>query len=169
MTEASPRTRTITWEDPAAVGSRAVAMSGLEAMQAMQTGKLPPPPVAMLIDIQPTDVSPGRVVFELEPAEYQYNPLGSVHGGILATLMDTSMSCAVHTMLSAGSGYSTVDLSAKFVRPVRVDTGILRSEGSVVHFGSRTATAQCQVTDSAGKVYAHGAVTCLLLHLGGTQ
>jgi uncharacterized protein (TIGR00369 family) len=160
---ANQRKRVIVWDDPNALLQGASTMTGLEAMQAIQAGKLPHPPIAALMDIRMTDVSEGRVVCEMDPGEYQCNPLGTVHGGALTTLMDSSMSCAVHSMLPAGTGYATLDVTANFVRPVRSGTGSLRCEGTVLHFGSRTATAQCQVTDPAGVLCAHGTVTCMIL------
>jgi uncharacterized protein (TIGR00369 family) len=138
-------------------------MSGLDCIRALVSGKLPAPPVAALVGLRVTEASEGRVAGVLDPAEYQYNPLGSVHGGVLTTLMDSVMSCAVHTLLPAGVGYSTVEVKVNFVRPVHADTGTLRCEGSVVHAGSRIATAECRVTDSAGRLYAHGVNTCLIL------
>ncbi len=157
------REHTVVWEDPGIIVREGRAMSGLDCIRALVSGKLPAPPVAALVGLRMTDVSEGRVAGVLEPAEYQYNPLGSVHGGILTTLMDSVMSCAVHTLLPAGVGYSTVEVKVNFVRPVRADTGTLYCEGSVVHAGSRIATAECRVTDSAGKLYAHGVNTCLIL------
>jgi len=157
------RQHTVVWEDPGIIVREGRAMSGLDCIRALVSGKLPPPPVAALVGLRMTDVSEGRVAGVLEPAEYQYNPLGSVHGGILTTLMDSVMSCAVHTLLPAGVGYSTVEVKVNFVRPVRADTGTLNCEGTVVHAGSRIATAECRVTDSSGRLYAHGVNTCLIL------
>jgi uncharacterized protein (TIGR00369 family) len=157
------RSRTISWEDPLPTLQRAQAMSGLEAMQAIVAGALSHPPIASLLGIRMTEAGEGRVVCVLEPGEDQYNPIGSVHGGVLSTLMDSAMSCAVHTTLPAGSGYTTLEVKANFVRPVSIRTGPLTCEGRVVHAGSRVATAECRVVDRAGKLYAHGSATCLLL------
>jgi uncharacterized protein (TIGR00369 family) len=158
-----PRRHVVVWEDVGIIAREGRTMSGLDCIRALVSGKLPLPPVASLVGLHLTDVSEGHVAGTLEPAEYQYNPLGTVHGGILTTLMDSVMSCAVHTLLPAGVGYSTVEVKANFVRPVRVDTGTMHCEGSVVHAGSRIATAECRVTDSAGTLYAHGVNTCLIL------
>jgi uncharacterized protein (TIGR00369 family) len=110
-----------------------------------------------------TEADEGRVVCTMVPGEDQYNPIGSVHGGVIATLMDSAMSCAVHTTLPAGTGYATLEVKANFLRPVAAGTMALTCEGRVIHAGSRVATAECRVVDGAGKLYAHGTVTCLVL------
>lgn len=164
MTEpTTARSRTVVWEDPLPTLQRAQAMSGLEAMQAIVSGELPHPPVGALLGIRMTEASEGRVVCTLQPGEDQYNPIGSVHGGVLSTLMDSAMSCAVHTTLPAGTGYTTLEMKANFLRPVSMRTGPVTCEGRVVHSGGRVATAECRVVDGAGKLYAHGTVTCLVL------
>lgn len=157
------RSRTVTWEDPRPTLQRARTMSGLEAMRAIAAGELPHPPIGALLGIRITEASEGRLVCVLEPSEDQYNPIGSVHGGVVSTLMDSAMSCAVHTTLPAGAGYTTLEVKANFLCPIGVDTGALTCEGRVVHAGSRVATAECRVVDGAGKLYAHGTATCLVL------
>jgi uncharacterized protein (TIGR00369 family) len=138
-------------------------MSGLEAMRAIVSGEIPHPPIGDLLRIRMTEADEGRVVCTLEPGEDQYNPIESVHGGVLTTLMDSAMSCAVHTTLPAGTGYTTLEVKASFLRPVSARTGRLTCEGRVVHAGSRVATAECRVVDGAGRLHAHGTVTCLVL------
>ncbi len=160
---ATARSRSVTWEDPLPTLQRAQAMSGLEAMQGIVSGALAHPPISALLGIRMTEAGDGRVVCTLQPGEDQYNPIGSVHGGVVSTLMDSAMSCAVHTTLPAGTGYTTLEVKANFLRPVSVRTGPLTCEGKVVHAGSRVATAECRVVDGAGKLYAHGTATCLLL------
>jgi uncharacterized protein (TIGR00369 family) len=109
-----------------------------------------------------TDVQAGRAVFECEPSEAHYNPIGSVHGGVISTLLDSALSCAVHSTLPAGTGYTTAELKVNFVRPVTTGCGRLRAEGRVIHAGSRLATAEARLTDPAGKLYAHAVGTCLV-------
>jgi uncharacterized protein (TIGR00369 family) len=138
-------------------------MSGLDTMRAVVSGALPHPPIGALLRIRMTEADEGRVVCSLEPGEDQYNPIGSVHGGVIGTLMDSAMSCAVHSTLPAGTGYTTLEMKANFLRPVTSRTGPLTCEGKVVHAGSRVATAECRVIDGAGRLYAHGTVTCLVL------
>lgn len=139
------------------------SMSGLELMRAVVSGKVPHPPIGPLLRIRMTEADEGRVVCTLEPGEDQYNPIGSVHGGVISALMDSSMSCAVHSTLPPGVGYTTLEVKANFLRPVSARTGTLTCEGKVVYAGSRVATAECRVVDGAGKLYAHGTVTCLVL------
>jgi uncharacterized protein (TIGR00369 family) len=108
-------------------------------------------------------VGPGWARFAMTPSHRHYNPLGSVHGGVAATLLDSAMGCAVHSTLSDGVGYTTVDLNVKFVRPLTSQTGRIRCEGNVVHAGSRMATAEGRIVDAQGKLYAHATTTCLIL------
>lgn len=165
MSEAviTPRSRTITWQDPLQSARAAQTMSGLEFLQAVGAGGLPVPPLLALMGISPLDVSEGRVVFAVEPAEYHYNPIGSVHGGLAATLLDSAMGCAVHSTLPAGVAYTTVELKVNYLRPLTRETGVVTCEGKVIHVGGRLATAEARITDAAGKLYAHGTTTCLVM------
>lgn len=156
------RTRTITWDDPAPALRAARSMSGLEYLKAIQSGELPPPPIATLMDMTIVEASEGRVVFSAEPAEYHYNPLGTVHGGFAATLLDTAMGCVVQSLLPAGTGYTTLELKVNYLRPLTSSTGTVMCEGNVIHLGGRIATAEARVTDAAGKLYAHGTTTCMI-------
>ena len=157
------RTRTITWEDPTAAVKLGWNVSGIEYLRAMQSGELPAPPIAVLLGMWISEVSEGRVVFALEAAEYHYNPLGTVHGGVLATLLDSAMGCAVQSTLSAGTSYTTLELKVNYLRPVTTKTGMLYCEGKVIHVGGRVATAESRLTDADGKLYAHGTTTCMVL------
>ncbi len=161
MMEAA-RTRTITWDDPTPGTQAAPALSGLEYMQALIAGTLPHPPISVLMNFRLVEAAFGRSVFVGEPAEYHYNPIGMVHGGLVATLLDSALGCAVHTTLPAGVGYTTLELHVNFVRPVTKDTGELRCEGVVLHAGRRLATAEAKVFDGAGKLYGHGTTTCMV-------
>lgn len=118
--------------------------------------------VGSLLGMTAESLEPGRVVFGLTPAPAFSNPLGTVHGGILSTLLDSAMSCAVHTSLPAGAGYTTLELKVNFVRPVPVDGGRLTCEGSTVHLGRKVATTQGRITDADGKLVAHGTGTCMV-------
>ncbi len=160
------RLRSYKWEDPATTAAASRGLPGLEFLTAIASGRLPAPPVAATLDFTITSVQPGKVVFELTPAEFHYNPIGSVHGGVAATLCDSACGCAVHSLLPAGSYYTSLDLSVKFLRPVTVAAGRLSCEGTVLHLGSRTALAQATLTDQAGKVYAHATSSCLIFRPG---
>ena len=113
----SDRTRTIHWDDPVAMADAIAALSGLERMRQVVAGALPPPPIAQLMNIRLVDAAEGRAVFEGVPDEYHYNPIGMVHGGFAATLLDSAMGCAVHTTLPAGVAYTTLEFKINFVRP----------------------------------------------------
>jgi len=161
------RTRTVTWEDYRKGISSARGMSGLEYLRAIVRGELPGAPIAALMGFGPVDVQEGRVTFTVQPAEYHYNPIGTVHGGLAATLLDSAMGCAVHSTLPVGASYTTLDLHVTFVRPIAHDTGKLTCTGELVHLGGRVATAQGRLTDEAGKLYAHGVTTCMVFRPTG--
>jgi uncharacterized protein (TIGR00369 family) len=120
----------------------------------------------LTLGIEPVAFELGRAVFALVPAEYHYNPLGSVHGGVIATLLDSATGCAVHSVLPAGTGYTSVDLATKYLRPVTIDTGRVTAEGTVISRGSRTALAEARLTDADGRLLAHATSTCLLFRIG---
>jgi uncharacterized protein (TIGR00369 family) len=157
------RTRTVSWDDPLIAAQAAPTMAGLEYLQALERGELPAPPMMVLLNMGLQDAEPGRVVFSVEPAEYHYNPIGTVHGGLAATLCDSAMGCAIHTTLPAGVGYTTLELKINFVRPLTVATGLVLCEGKVINVGGRVATAEARVTDREGKLYAHATTTCLIM------
>jgi uncharacterized protein (TIGR00369 family) len=156
------RTRTITWEDPLAAAEAGRNLSGIEYLQRIVEGSLPRPPIGALMNFTITELSEGRAVFTVEPAEYHYNPIGVVHGGVAATLLDSAMGCAVHSTLPAGAGYTTLEIKVNFVRPLTAETGLVRCEGRVIYVGGRTATADGRVTDESGKLYAHATTTCII-------
>ena len=159
------RTRTITWQDPAEAAALSDGLSGLEILHRISSGLIPAPPAAALVGFEPTYVMPGRVVFAYEPREDHYNALGAVHGGILTTVLDTVMGCAVHSKLDAGIAPVTIELKTSFVHPVTLDSGILRAEGAVVHPGSRVATAEARLEGEDGTLYAHASSTWLIYDL----
>ena len=162
----SPRTRTVTWDDPAVYQSQ-TGLSGFELLDSIGRGRLPWPPIHRLLGFQGESFGDGRVVMSFEPAEYHYNPLGVVHGGVLSTILDTVMACAVHTKLLAGEGYTTLDLNVSFVRGVTLKTGRVRAIGDVIHLGRRVATAKGELVDRDGKLYAHSTTTCMILRPEG--
>ncbi|MBN9490940.1 MAG: PaaI family thioesterase [Alphaproteobacteria bacterium] len=137
-------------------------MDGLTLFDEIRAGRLPAPPLAKVLGFWIDEVEAGRVVFAYEPVIDHYNPIGSVHGGIAATLLDSVMGCSVHTQLKAGVGYTTVEIKINYVRAMTDKTGRVRAEGKVINLGSRIATAEGRLTDAAGKLLAHGTTTCLL-------
>lgn len=162
-TEPTSRTRTVTWEDPLAGAEAAQTMSGIEYLRAMARGTLPGPPIAALLGLEIVEVETGRVVFAVEPAEYHYNPIGTVHGGLACTIADSAMACAIHSTLPAGTAYTTLELKVNLVRPITRETGRVRCEGTTIHVGGRVATAEARLFDEGGKLYAHATTTCLVL------
>jgi uncharacterized protein (TIGR00369 family) len=114
------------------------------------------------MNFQIAELSEGRAVFTVEPAEYHYNPIGVVHGGLAATLLDSAMGCAVHSTLPAGVGYTTLEIKVNYIRAMTAETGLVRCEAQVIHVGGRTATAEGRVIDSSGKLYAHATTTCMI-------
>jgi uncharacterized protein (TIGR00369 family) len=162
MTTFDERSRVVTWDDPVASWKAARGLGGIDVLRAIEGGELPPPPVARLIGLEIEQVSEGLVTFAFEPSEYHYNPLGTVHGGILTTVLDSAMGSAVHSKLRAGLSYTTLELKVSFLRPVRVTTGRVRGEGKVVHLGGRVATAEAHLVDENGELYGHATSTCLL-------
>jgi uncharacterized protein (TIGR00369 family) len=158
------RTRTLVWQDPVPTAAAGATMTGMEYMEAVSEGKVPPPPIAVLMRMRPAELSEGRCVFEGEPGEEHYNPIGVVHGGYAATLLDSALGCSVHTTLPAGVGYTSLGLEAKYVRPITRDTGRVLCEANVLYRGRKQATAEATLTAAdSGKLLAHGSATCMIL------
>jgi uncharacterized protein (TIGR00369 family) len=164
VAEPGTRTRSFTWEDPALSAAAGLQLAGLEYMRAIAQGTMPAPPVARLLGFELVEAEPGRALFAVEPAEWMYNPIGSVHGGIAATMLDSCMGCAVHTTLEAGVGYTTTDLQVRYIRGMSVATGRVLAEGRVVHAGKRSATAEGRLfAESDETLIAHGTTGCMVL------
>jgi uncharacterized protein (TIGR00369 family) len=138
------------------------SMTGLEQLQAVFTGVLPPPPIAETIGMDDFTCTEGAVTVTLTPQQRHYNPLGSVHGGVISTLLDTAAGCSVHSTLAAGESYTSLDLTVKFLRAVTVDSGLLTCSGRVIQRGRRTALAEAQLHDAAGKLVAHATSSCMI-------
>jgi uncharacterized protein (TIGR00369 family) len=141
----------------------AKTMSGLQFLTGITEGSLPAPPIQQVMDFRLVEVSSGMTVFKGRPKFEYYNPLGSVHGGYTACLLDSCMACAVHSTLEAGFSYTTLEIKINYDRAITADTGEIRAEGKVVTSGRRIATAEGRIFDGAGKVLAHGSTTCLIL------
>jgi uncharacterized protein (TIGR00369 family) len=137
-------------------------LSGLEFMQGILEGRFPPPPITAALKFELVKVEHGRAVFEGVPEFAFYNPIGVVHGGYAATLLDSCMGCAVHATLPAGQTYTTLEFKINYVRPMTDKTGRVRAEGRVIHPGNRAATAEGQIYDDRGKLLAHATTTCMI-------
>jgi uncharacterized protein (TIGR00369 family) len=157
------RSRTITWRDPTTSRARGSRLNGYERLVAMQRGELAPPPAAALLGMEIDEVAPGRAVFSMLSEEVHENPMGTMHGGIVATLVDTAMGCALSSQLPAGDAFTTLELKTNFVRAITPATGRIYAEGSVIHSGGRVATTEARVHDADGTLYAHATSTCLIL------
>lgn len=162
-TTQAARTRTTSWEDPMIAVQAASGRSGLELMQALVRGEFPPPPIAETLGFRLRDVAEGDVTFVLDPGEHLYNPIGSVHGGAYATLLDSACGCAVHTMLPEGVGYTSLDLTVKFLGAIRADTGPVLCRGTVTHLGRRTALAEATLKTDDGRLLGTASSSCLIL------
>jgi uncharacterized protein (TIGR00369 family) len=138
-------------------------MTGLELIKAMIAGDLPGAPIAELVGFDLVECGEGHASFALDPAERHYNPLGTVHGGIAATLLDSAMGCAVHTTLREGEAYTTLELKVNYVRAITEATGRIVASGSAIHRGRSVATAEARLTDPDGRLLAHATTTCLIM------
>ena len=143
------------------------SMTGIDFLRAMFEGKFPAPPIMQNIEPFDYSVEPGVVSFSSVPGFRHYNPIGSVHGGYAATLLDSAMGLAVHSMLPVGSGYTTLEFKVSFIRGMTQDTGVVRSEGRTLNVGRRAATAEARITDAKGRLLAHATTTCLVFEIPG--
>ena len=159
------RERSYAWQDPIELAGRARQMSGIEFLSAIRDGELPHPPICATIGFRIAEVAEGHSVIELEPGPHQYNPIGTVHGSVIVAALDSAAGNAVHSTLPAGVGYTTVDLSTNFLRPVSADSGTLRCTGSIINRGRRVALAESRLVDEDGRLLAHATSTCLILEL----
>lgn len=141
---------------------QARTMDGLTLFKGLLEGKFPAPPIGKALGFRVSEVEFGRVAFAYTPVFDHYNPLGTVHGGIAATLLDSVMGCCIHTTLKAGIGYTTVEIKVNYVRAMTDRTGPVTAEGKIINVGSRIATSEGRLTDASGKLLAHGTTTCLV-------
>ena len=162
QTQDATRTRTYSWVDPAEHAALLATTGGLELMRGMAAGELPPPPIMHLIGFAGMAVEEGSVTFFLEPQEFHYNPLGTMHGGVISTLLDSAAACSLHSTLPAGVGYTSLDLNVKFLRAVTIESGQLACKGTVLQKGRRTALTEARLTDAAGRLIAHATSTCMI-------
>jgi uncharacterized protein (TIGR00369 family) len=139
--------------------------SGLDFLRRLVDGTVAQPPIAATLGFALAEVGPGLAVFTMTPDFRHYNPIGSVHGGVACTLLDSCMGCAVHTLLPQGQGYTTLELKVNLVRPITATTGPIRAEGRTLHVGRRSGTAEGKILDANGNLLAHGTTTCMIFEL----
>ena len=159
----SDRSLEVRWQDPTALAGEARSRGGAEFLGMIRDGKLPPAPIQDLLGFSLDEVEEGRVVFSATPGEQHYNPIGVVHAGLAATMLDSALGASVHSTLPEGKGYTTLETKFNLVRPVTADTGRIAAEGKVVHAGSRVATSEARLTGPDGNLLAHATSTCLIL------
>jgi uncharacterized protein (TIGR00369 family) len=141
------------------------SMTGIDFVRAIFAGKLPTPPIMQTIEPFDYGAEPGIITFHSIPGFRHYNPIGSVHGSYAAALLDSAMGLAVHSMLPAGSGYTTLEFKISFIRGMTKDTGPVRSEGRALNVGRRAAAAEGRITDAKGRLLAHATTTCLVFEI----
>ena len=159
---AAERSLAVSWQDPVAMGEHARSTAGLEFLRGIASGELPKAPIQELVGFELAEADEGRTVVTATPGEQHYNPIGVVHGGFAATLLDTALGTCVHSTLPLGSAYTTLEIKFNMVRPITADTGEVRAEGTVIHRGRSIATSEARLTDPDGKLLAHGTSTCLI-------
>ena len=165
--EAQIRTRLEAGPGPGVARPEQIAgKTGLEIMQALLRGELPYAAIAKTLDFMVVDIAEGRAVFQGTPGPTHLNPLGTIHGGWYATLLDSALGCAVQTMLPVGKGYTTAELSVNLVRAINpAKAPRVRAEAKVLHCGRQLATAEARLYGPDGTLYAHGTTTCLVFDM----
>jgi uncharacterized protein (TIGR00369 family) len=158
-----PQSRTVTWHDPDV--TRGVGMAGIDYLNAMIAGELPPPPMATLMQFDLVEATPGKVVLTCQPDGSLYNPLGGVHGGLVCTLLDSAAGLALHSTLPAGKGFTSIEIKVNYLKAVRVDAGPLTTTGKVVKAGSRVGFTEGVVTNAAGDIVATASSTLLVFDM----
>jgi uncharacterized protein (TIGR00369 family) len=156
------QSRTVSWHDPAPTTNEGLRMAGIDYLQAMVDRRLPPPPIARLIEMDVVAVEPGKVTFTCEPGQWAYNPIGAVHGGLVCTLLDSAAGCALHSLLAAGKGYTSVEIKVNYLKAVRLGTGRLTASGTVVKIGTRVGFTEATITDDSGALIATASSTLLI-------
>ncbi len=159
------RSKVVAWNDPAPTTARGLAMPGLDYLNAMIAGELPPPPISGLMEFELISAEFGHVVFTCRPDESAYNPIGAIHGGLVCTLLDSVAGCALHSTLPQGKGYTSIEIKVNYLKAVRVSSGLLTATGTVVKSGSRVGFTEGVVTDERGAVVATASSTLLVFDL----
>lgn len=164
-TDVPARSLVVEWDDPAPAAAEIPDLAGLEYVRGLADGTYPPAPIAKLMGFTLTEVEAGRVVFECDPGEQHYNPIGTVHGGLACTLLDSAIGCAAQTTLQQGRGYTSIDISVSYLRPIVAASGPLRCEGVVTKPGSRVAFGEGRLFDGAGRLVATATSSLLVFAL----
>lgn len=160
------RIRTHKWANPTDLAAKAKTLSGFDFLNGILIGEIPPAPIAETLDFYPVSLEKGKVIFEFEPQEFHYNPIGSVHGGVITTILDTVMGCSIQSALELGQAYTTLELKVNFLKAVTTRSGKIRSTGKIIHLGKSTALVEADLKDEEGRLYAHGVSTCMIFSIG---
>jgi len=160
---ADARTRTTSWHDPRDVVAALAELDGLEVLERTRAGELPYPPIAETFGMQLVEVEAGHVVWEAEPGEYLYNPIGTVHAGFAVTLLDSAMGTAFVSVAEAGTRWTTLELKTSFTRAISVETGVVRSTGTILNRGRRVVITEARLEDKEKRLLAHATSTILVL------
>lgn len=163
------RSRTINYHSPEEDKRKLFEQTGLAALCALIAGATAPPPISSHIGLEFVSVSDGDVVMTAQPDESHYNPIGTVHGGLFATVLDSACGCAVHSTLPAGVGYTSLEIKVSFLRPITAETGSVTAHGWVTRRGRSATFAEADIRDSEGRVLATASSTCLIIHPGPAQ
>lgn len=159
------RERTVRWSDTASGLAALPRMTGLDFLRAIRDGELPPAPISSPMLMRLDEVDEGRVAFSCEPDESLYNPIGSVHGGVMCTILDSALGCAAHSTLPAGTGYTSIEIKVNYLRPVQIGAGKLTAIGTVTKRGRRVIFAEGEVLDAEGNVVATASSSLLVFPL----
>jgi len=162
MSEIPERIRTYSWSNPMDTAAKGKTMSGYDFLNGIFRGEIPAPPIAETLDFYPTGLEEGKVTFAFEPQEFHYNPIGTVHGGVITTVLDTVMGCALQSKLPQGVAYTTIELKVNFIKAVTTRSGKMIAEGRLLHAGKTTALIEADLRSESGTLYAHGVSTCML-------
>jgi uncharacterized protein (TIGR00369 family) len=163
MIHMNSRNRIYDWEDPALLATLANKLTGLEFLEKMIAAELPFPPLLHTLDFKLSSIQPGRAEFTFQPQEFHFNPLGSVHGGVITAVLDSAMGCTLHSVLPLGIGYTTIDIKVNFLKSISIKTGLMRATGAIINQGNRTALLEARLIDENDKLYAFATSTCMIL------
>lgn len=158
------RSRTYEWDDPLPGAAKARTMSGMEYLQAMNSGELPLPPLLHTLGFSKPEVAEGEATFLFEPKEYHFNPIGCVHGGVITAVLDSAMGVTLQSVLPKGTGYTTLELKVNFLKAINLKTPVLSARGKIIHKGKTTALVEADLRDKDGTVYAHSISTCMMFN-----
>ena len=159
------RSKTVTWHEPGPTTATGLSMAGVDYLQAIVAGELPPPPIAGLMEFDMVEAEVGLAVFTCRPDESAYNPIGAIHGGVVCTLLDSVAGCALHTTLPQGQGYTSIEIKVNYLKAVRLNSGLLTATGTVVKSGARVGFTEGVVTDESGATVATATSTLLIFDL----